>query len=71
MIFFMKNEIKSGFPIDEVPLGFGMALAQNEKALEAFGKLAERQKQRFLYDARHVRNKDEMQNLVKRIGEWQ
>lgn len=55
---------------DELPLGFGMALAQNEKALENFAQLDERQKQRFLFEARHVRNKNEMQSIVNRIGEW-
>lgn len=55
---------------DDVPLGFGMALAQNEKALEKFAQLDERQKQRFLFEARHVRNKNEMQSIVERIGEW-
>lgn len=55
---------------DEIPLGFGMALAQNEKALEKFGQLDERQKQRFLFEARHVRNRNEMQSIVNRIGEW-
>lgn len=55
---------------EELPLGFGMALAQNEKALEKFAQLDERQKQRFLFEARHVRNKNEMQSIVNRIGEW-
>ena len=55
--------------IDEVPLGFGMALAQNAKALEAFGRMDERQKQRVLYDARHVRSREEMQSVVDRIGD--
>ena len=55
---------------DELPLGFGMALAQNEKALEKFGQLDERQKQRFLFEARHARNRNEMQSIVGRIGEW-
>ena len=56
---------------DELPLGFGMALAQNEKALENFAQLDERQKQRFLFEARHARNRNEMQSIVGRIGEWQ
>lgn len=58
------------FTGDELPLGFGMALAQNEKALEKFGQLDERQKQRFLFEARHVRSRNEMQSIVNRIGEW-
>lgn len=56
---------------DELPLGFGVALAQNEKALEKFAQLDERQKQRFLFEARHVRSRNEMQSIVDRIGEWQ
>lgn len=56
---------------DDVPLGFGMALAQNEKALENFAHLDDRQRQRFLFEARHVRNRNEMQSIVDRIGEWQ
>ena len=64
----MDKQTTSGSPIDEVPLGFGMALAQNEKALESFAAMDERQKQRYLYDARHVRSKSEMHNLVNRIG---
>lgn len=56
---------------DELPLGFGMALAQNEQALENFAGMDEREKQRVLYDARHVRNKLEMKNLINRIGEIQ
>ena len=56
---------------NELPLGFGMALAQNERALENYTRLDERQKQRFLFEARHVRSRSEMQSIVNRIGEWQ
>ncbi len=53
----------------EVPLGFGMALAQNEQALRSFGSMDERQRQRYLFEARHVRSKEEMTRIVNRIGE--
>ncbi len=53
---------------DELPLGFGMALAQNEQALSNFAHMDEREKQRVLFDARHVRSKLEMKNLINRIG---
>ncbi len=53
----------------EVPLGFGMALAQNEQALRNFGSMDERQRQRYLFEARHVRSKEEMTRIVNRIEE--
>lgn len=66
-----KRNTPLGVSDDELPLGFGIALAQNDKALKKFGKLDERQRQRFLYEARHVRSKSEMQSIVDRIGEFQ
>ena len=54
---------------DEIPLGFGLSLAQNERALQHFAGMDAREKQRVLYDARHVRTKAEMKSLIDRIGE--
>lgn len=68
----MSTSDKSRTPSsNDLPLGFGMALAQNEKALENYTLLDERQKQRFLYEARHARSHDEMQSVVERIRTWQ
>ena len=67
---FQKNS-PLGIPEDEVPLGFGIALAQNDIALKKFGKMDDRQRQRFLFDARHAGSKEEMQSVVNRIREWQ
>ena len=53
---------------DEIPLGFGMALAQNEQAMQNFAGMDARDRQRVLYDARHVRTKAEMKSLIERIG---
>jgi len=52
---------------DEVPLGFGMALAQSEAAMLHFAQMDERARQRVLFDARHVRSKQEMKSLIERI----
>ena len=67
---YQKNTLP-GIADEELPLGFGMALAQNDLALKKFGKMDERQRQRFLFDARHARSREEMQSVVNRIGEWQ
>lgn len=53
----------------ELPLGFGMALAQNEAAMKKFETLTEAQKQAVLQQAHSVGSKREMQQLVSHIGE--
>lgn len=53
---------------NELPLGFGMALAQNEEAMKRFEALSEPEKQAVLQQAHNVNSKREMQALVARIG---
>ncbi len=48
----------------ELPLGFGMALAQNEAAMHRFERLNETEKQAVLHQVHNVRSKEEMRNLV-------
>lgn len=48
----------------ELPLGFGMALAQNEAAMHAFEAMTEAQKTAVLQRTHSVRSKQEMQQLV-------
>ena len=52
----------------ELPLGFGMALAQNEAAMQRFEALPEAEKQAVLQQAHAVDSKREMQQLVARIA---
>lgn len=52
----------------ELPLGFGVALAKNEKALETFSMMTDREKRMVLFDVRHVKNQTEMKALVDRLG---
>ena len=53
----------------ELPLGFGMALAQNEAALKKFASLTEAEKKSVLQQAHHVNSKREMQQFVSGIAE--
>lgn len=53
---------------DGLPLGFGVALAKNEKALETFSMMTEKEKRMVLFDVRHVKNQSEMKALVDRLG---
>ncbi|MGN1002649.1 MAG: YdeI/OmpD-associated family protein [Oscillospiraceae bacterium] len=52
----------------ELPLGFGMALAQNEAAMKAFEALTDMEKQDIIRKTHSVRSKSEMQQLVAGIG---
>ena len=51
-----------------MPLGFGMALAQNAKALEAFAALPEAERQAFIENARRASSKAEMRKYVDEIA---
>ena len=48
----------------KVPIGFGMALAVNEPAINAYSKMTEAQKQEILNKAHNVRSEKEMHDLV-------
>ena len=50
-----------------LPLGFGMALAQNEAAMKRFESMTELQKRNVIEQAHHVNSKREMQQLVSRL----
>lgn len=52
----------------ELPLGFGMALAQNEAAMKAFESMTESEKQGILQRTHNVRSKAEMRRLVSDLG---
>ena len=52
-----------------VPIGFGLALAMNEPAMEAYANMTEEQKQSILVRAHQARSKKEMQALVASMAE--
>ena len=51
----------------EIPVGFGMALAQNEAAMNAFAMMTKEQKESVWSQARQAATKEEMRSLVSRI----
>ena len=57
----MKNNFVDG---PGVPLGFGMALAQNPDAMDVFSGLTAAQRQRVLDKSRRIRSKAEMRSYV-------
>ncbi len=52
----------------EVPIGFGMALAQNEKAVNAYAMMTKEQKQAILQKAHAARSEKEMRQIVSSIA---
>lgn len=51
---------------NELPLGLGMALAQNSDALEKFAALPESRKQEIINGTHSVTSKGEMRKYVER-----
>ncbi|MDD4125380.1 MAG: hypothetical protein PHW77_06640 [Eubacteriales bacterium] len=48
----------------DLPLGLGMALAQNVKAMERFSSLSDGEKEKIINKAHAVNSKSEMQSFV-------
>lgn len=53
-----------GFTLGELPLGFGMALAMNESAMQGYAALTEAEKEDLILRCKDVQTKDEMQRIV-------
>lgn len=52
---------------DEIPIGLGMALAENTNAMQRFGSMDEVQRQEFVNRSRTVHSKQEMRELVSSL----
>lgn len=53
---------------DSVPIGFGMALSQNEAAMIRYGQLPEAEKEELLTRARDIRSEIDMYKLVASLA---
>ena len=52
----------------KVPIGFGLALAVNEPAMNAYSKMTESQKQEIINKAHNARSEKEMHDLVNSLA---
>lgn len=52
----------------KVPIGFGLALAQNEAAMAAYAGMGEAQKRQVIEKARHARSEQEMRQVVDTLA---
>lgn len=53
-----------GFPFTELPLGFGMALAMNERAMQHYAGLTESEKEQIILKCKDASSKEEMRRIV-------
>ncbi len=67
----MKGWIKMMNEEDKrsLPLGLGMALAQNTEAMNHFASLSKQEQQRIIDHTKTVSSKSEMQQFVQQLGE--
>ena len=56
---------------EDLPLGFGFALAQNPDAMKTFSNLPEAEQASILQKAHAVTSKQEMQSLVRDLSTLQ
>lgn len=57
-----------GYPLTELPLGFGMALAMNEGAMCGYARLTETEKEHLIMRCKDARSKEEMQKIVDSLA---
>jgi len=53
-----------------IPIGFGMALAVNETAMNAYAAMSEGQKQAILERAHNARSEKEMHDIVNGLARF-
>lgn len=53
---------------DQLPMGFGMALAMNPLALNAYSSLSEEQKETLVNRARSVTSREEMHKIINDLA---
>lgn len=53
--------------MNDLPIGFAMALAENEPALRRFAGLADDTRQQIVTQARQARSREEMRAIVRNL----
>ena len=52
----------------DMPIGFGLSLAMNNKSMGAFAKMSEAQKQETIEKSRQMHTKADMEQFVNSLG---
>ncbi|MDD2979706.1 MAG: hypothetical protein PHN80_06995 [Hespellia sp.] len=53
----------------DLPIGFGLNLAANTKAMEAFCRMSDEEKERVVKESRNQHKREDMERFVDRLGE--
>ena len=53
----------------DMPIGFGLSLAANQKSMEAFAKMTDEQKNQAVEKSRQMQTRAEMERFVNGLGE--
>lgn len=61
-------EVNIGEGATEVPIGFGLGLAMNEKAMARYSQMTAEERQTWHTRAGQVKSRAEMESLVDQLG---
>lgn len=53
----------------QLPIGLGLSLAMNQKAMDRFSKMTEAEKEKAIAKSRDVKSKREMDRIVNSLAE--
>lgn len=53
----------------DMPIGFGLSLAANEKSMEAFAKMSDAEKEEAVEKSRHMQTRADMEQFVNSLVE--
>ena len=52
-----------------LPLGLAFGMAMDERAIDHYGRMTEYEKEKVIAESKNVKSKEEMQQLIQRIGD--
>ena len=55
----------------ELPIGFGLSLAANEKSMNAFAKMSDAEKEKVVEKSRHMQTRADMEQFLNSLGDMQ
>lgn len=56
--------------MQDLPLGFGFALAQNPEAMQYFSSLTESEQNVLIEKSKTMQSRNEMHNFVQQLGQY-
>lgn len=54
--------------MEDMPIGFTLSMVSDIKAMNAFSSMNEEQRKSVLEEARNVKTKEEMNQLIEKLG---